>query len=82
MAGCGVGLDDDALDLFMLNAALDSREFDTVLVWTWSHVSRQFKGIYEVMQMLSDCSVEVVPATQSLRFALRKEVSRFDPACG
>ena len=61
--GDGVGGDDSELARLLLDAALDGRDFDYVVVRDYARVSRRVRVLVEVMEGLSDLGVELVAVT-------------------
>ena len=79
--GDGVELSGTALARLMDEVVSEGRGFNTVLVWNWSHLSRNAAEFAELRRTLREHGVDLVSATESARLgALERELDQLTDA--
>ena len=73
--GDGFEMDGDVLSQLLEAAGVEDREFDVVLIWDYSRLSRNATRFAEIMRRLREQGVEVVFASENVRLAeLQRQV--------
>ena len=73
--GDGFEMDGDVLSQLREAAGVEDREFDVVLIWDYSRLSRNATRFAEIMRRLREQGVEVVFASENVRLAeLQRQV--------